>query len=272
MFLGAVAAAIAVAVAVSAQVPVTVTLRSGEKVQGSLVDLRAAGLEMQVNGSERMIPKDQVAVVDFGGVTQRLNNAAMQGLQGLSSNKHLVVFRNGNTEILDWTDVGGTSPLILRFGEGNNEKEYSSNEVARIYLAVPPGSGPTTPSSGGAQPDGTVVVLANTQWNRTGITVRTGDYLRFQVSGEVRFGTGPDDTAGPDGSAAARGIVSRMLPVRTLPLGGLIGAVGNNPPFSIGSAPQPIRMPGNGELVLGVNDNNFNDNSGSFRVVITRGR
>ena len=55
-----------------------------------------------------------------------------------------------------------------------------------------------------------------------------------------------------------------------MPVGGLIGQVGNSAPFPIGSNAQPIRMPANGTLMLGVNDNELGDNSGIFTVAITR--
>ena len=55
-----------------------------------------------------------------------------------------------------------------------------------------------------------------------------------------------------------------------MPVGGLIGRVGNSAPFPIGSNTQPIRMPATGALMLGVNDNELGDNSGFFSVVITR--
>jgi hypothetical protein len=58
--------------------------------------------------------------------------------------------------------------------------------------------------------------------------------------------------------------------VAGLPVGGLIGKVGNGRAFSIGSAPLPIRMPATGTLFLGINDLTFNDNSGWFRVVVSR--
>ena len=39
-----------------------------------------------------------------------------------------------------------------------------------------------------------------------------------------------------------------------MPVGGLIGRVGNSRPFPIGSNSQPITMPENGRLYLGIND------------------
>jgi hypothetical protein len=74
-----------------------------------------------------------------------------------------------------------------------------------------------------------------------------------------------------DGESATRAR-QRGLPVAAMPMGGLIGRVGAGQRFAIGTAPQAIRMPAGGRLWLGINDLDFEDNSGWFRVVITRGR
>ncbi|MSO49221.1 MAG: hypothetical protein EXQ49_04865 [Acidobacteria bacterium] len=266
---GVVAMAVAVGAVLSAQAPVTITLRSGETLQASLVDMGGRGFEVRVGGSERFIAKDLVAMVDFGG-----NVTPQQAwFNGMSPANNLVVFKNGDTLLADWTDVGGTSPLILRFNSGAAEREISADQVARIYL-VPASVGLVMrPKPVPEQSEGGVNVMASEPWTSAGITVSTGEYLRFSVSREIKFGTEPNDTASADGNSAARvSAVFRSLPVRSLPVGGLIGKVGNGQPFSIGSAPQPIRMPANGQLFLGINDLTFTDNSGWFRVVITRGR
>ena len=54
------------------------------------------------------------------------------------------------------------------------------------------------------------------------------------------------------------------------PPGGLIGRVGTSAPFPIGSNSQPIVMPADGRLMLGVNDNEPGDNSGAFTVTVTK--
>jgi hypothetical protein len=267
--MGAVVLAAAVGIVVSAQAGVTITLRSGEVLSARLIDLGAAGLEVDVQGANRRIPMDQVAIVDFGG-TPAVRQTWFTNMTGAD---HLVVFKNGDTLVTQWEDVGGTSPLILRIAGG---RELSSADVARIYLVRPGGatSGTigTTPSRGGAQADGSIAVMANAPWTDTGIAVRTGDYLRFEVGGEIRFGVNDGDTASADGNPAGRASATlRSVPVRSLPVGGLIGKVGTNgAPFSIGSAPEPIRMPAAGRLYLGINDLTFNDNSGFFRVIVTR--
>lgn len=266
IFAGVIAMALAVGAVMSAQAPVTITLRSGEVRTGTLIDLGMRGFEVHINGVQQWIPKDQVAIVDFGGSV----NPQASWFEGLSTN--LVVFKNGDTLRTEWTDVGGTTPLILRVNNGQGERELTSNDVARIYLVAPAGVGTTGAVTGGVQGDGAINVNAADPWTNTGINVRSGDMLRFQVSREIRVGPGANDTATADGNANINTDTTlfRRLPVAGLPVGGLIGKVGNGRAFSIGSAPQAVRMPATGTLFLGINDLTFNDNSGFFRVVVTR--
>ena len=53
-------------------------------------------------------------------------------------------------------------------------------------------------------------------------------------------------------------------PLRNASVGTLIGRVGNSAPFVIGAATIPIPMPAEGRLYLGVNDDDYRDNSGTF--------
>jgi hypothetical protein len=55
---------------------------------------------------------------------------------------------------------------------------------------------------------------------------------------------------------------------KTRPAAALIGRIGDDAPFLIGSDTGAIRVRGAGPLFLGVNDDAFDDNSGSFRVTI----
>jgi hypothetical protein len=266
LFAGIIAMALVASTVMSAQVPATVTLLSGEVLSVTMMDLMGAGFQVRVNGTERMIPKDQVAVVDFGGnVTPQAS--WFEGIGGLT---HLVVLKNGDTVKTEWIDIGGSTPLVLTF---SGDRQMNTNEVARIYLVAPSGINQTgNAATGGAQGDGSVQVNAADPWTNTGINVRSGEMLTFSVSREIRVGPGANDTATADGNpnVGAGTTMFRRLPVTSLPVGGLIGKVGNGRAFSIGSAPQAIRMPATGTLMLGINDLTFNDNSGWFRVVISR--
>jgi hypothetical protein len=114
---------------------------------------------------------------------------------------------------------------------------------------------------------GAVRVEANQAWTDSGIDVRVGDLISFRTTGQISFGRSEGQTAGPDGKSDVR---SPNYPVSVVPVGALIAKVANSAPFPIGSNTQPIRMPANGRLMLGVNDNELGDNSGFFSVVVQR--
>ena len=65
--MGTVVLAVAVGTVLTAQASVTMTLRNGDTIGVLLVDLKAGGFEVETRGATRMIPVDQVAMVDFGG-------------------------------------------------------------------------------------------------------------------------------------------------------------------------------------------------------------
>jgi hypothetical protein len=112
---------------------------------------------------------------------------------------------------------------------------------------------------------GSLRVRASDPWTNTRITVRRGQLVSFETVGNVFYSLDEGATAGPDGTASSRRN-SRQFPVRELGVCGLIGRVGNGAAFPIGSNSRPIVMPANGPLYLGINDSEFNDNSGYFRV------
>ena len=112
-----------------------------------------------------------------------------------------------------------------------------------------------------------VRVDASQAWTGTGFNVRAGDLLVFRASGRINFGQGVTQTSGPEGNDSLK---RASYPVAGMPVGALIGRVGNGAPFLIGTNTQPIRMPSNGPLMLGANDDEIGDNSGVFTVSITR--
>ena len=101
--------------------------------------------------------------------------------------------------------------------------------------------------------------------------MKKGQRVSFNASGQIRVTTagGPEATASPDGSGSFQGARTRY-PVPQMPVGGLIGRVGTGAAFPIGSNSQPITMPADGRLYLGINDDEFGDNSGTFTVTINR--
>ena len=121
---------------------------------------------------------------------------------------------------------------------------------------------------GGGRPRGLrereVMVQARQQWTDTGIAVRGGQTIYFEASGKVRWGRDRQD--GPDGENNSPRNPSRPIPSR--PAAALIGRVGDDAPFYIGSDTEGIRVRGSGTLYLGLNDETLEDNSGAFRVSV----
>jgi len=124
------------------------------------------------------------------------------------------------------------------------------------------------PDQGGGRPRGLrereVNVSARNQWTDTGISIRNGQTLYFEASGRIRWGKDRQD--GPEGENNSPRNPSRPIPGR--PAASLIGRVGDDAPFFIGSDVEGIRVRGSGTLSLGVNDETLEDNSGSFRVTV----
>ena len=255
--------------------PVTLTLKSTTRVSGNLVDLNASGFIMRIDGQERQFPKNDVAVVDFGD-PQEVKQLPAE-IVNLQPGQHAVVLHNGQVVTGEFVDVGGTQPLRISFLTNSGTRDLSSSDVRRIYLARPAveaGAG-AGPASG---PTHTVIVPARQAWSETGIVVRRGETLTFDVSGEIVYDRGGSTaTAGrnsnnatdrnmPVPSAQTATLIARVTPTR----GGVLGQAGASQPFSIGDQ-RTVVMPADGVLQLGINDTGFGDNRGEFRVAITGG-
>jgi hypothetical protein len=258
------AASLLVAGVASAQTSATLTLRSGEKVSGDLVDLGGVGYTMRVNGADRQIAQNDVAVIDFTGAT--MSEADWAKFTGTS----MVVLRNGQTIDGSLYDIGGTNPLKLTLKTSSGDREVSSTEVARIVLARP--DNVATGTSGIADTPsvaGAITVQANQPWTSTGVTVRKGQRVTFTTTGEIQLSDNASDVANANGARDGR--FAANAPIKQAAAGALIARVGNGAAFPIGLNSQPITMPAAGVLYLGINDDGFADNRGNFQVVVGAG-
>jgi hypothetical protein len=256
------AAAILVTGVAYAQDSATLTLRSGEKVSGQLVDLGGVGYTVRVNGSERQIPQNNVSVIDFTGGT--MTDADWAKFNGNS----VIVLRNGQTIDGQLYDIGGTSPLRLTIKSNNGERQIASTEVARIIISRPENAVATTGTGNAAtaQVPGAITVQANQPWTSTGVVVKKGQRLNFTTTGEVQLSDDANDIATADGAKSQR--YAANAPMKGVLAGALVGRIGpNGTPFAIGAQPT-IVAPAAGLLFLGVNDDGFGDNKGNFQVIV----
>lgn len=253
-----------------AQENATVVLKSGEQLHGQLVDLGGVGFTVRVGGNDRTVPQAEVARIDFAGGGNPSSNANITN--ELNNGKHVFQLRSGEVIAGNLYDIGGTSPLRITVDTASGRRDLSSSDVARIYLSAQ-GSGvaATTGSTAGAQPSvpGAIVVPGNQQWVATGITVRRGERIGFNATGEVVLSADANDKAQVTGAFSQRKAAGSPLPNELA--GALIGRIGNGEPFAIGDQ-KSIQMPASGPLYLGINDDGMGDNTGQFNVVITRSR
>jgi hypothetical protein len=253
-----------------AQESATITMRSGDKVSGELMDLGGVGFTVKVNGAERQIPANDVAVIDFGGSS--MSDADWAKIPG---SRPSVILRSGEVIPGRLTDIGGSSPLRLTISGRSGNRDVSSSEVSHIVLTRPAnapaassGSSDSTNANLASATGSGIVVSARQGWTATGMTVRRNDSYSINANGEVQLSGDANDIATPFGSKSGRKAANAPLPNALA--GALIGRIGpNGQPFAIGSG-VTIRMPGDGQLFLGINDDGFDDNRGEFRVDISR--
>ena len=246
-----------------AQESATLTLKSGEKVTGQLEDLGGVGFTIRVNGTERRIPQNDVAVIDFAGSSMTDADWAK-----VPEGEQRVILKSGEAINGQLADIGGSSPLRLTIRTASGDRDVSSSEVNHIVLARP-SSGIATSGSNLQAPTGSgITVSAKQPWTATGLTVRKGEVLSVNATGEVQLSTDSNDVATPFGSKSGRKATNAPLP--NVAAGALIGRIGaNGQAFGIGSGVQ-VPMPAAGQLFLGINDDGFGDNQGEYRVDIQR--
>lgn len=110
-----------------------------------------------------------------------------------------------------------------------------------------------------------VNVTAREAWTDTGVDLRQGQTIYIQASGETRWG--PNRRDGAAGERNSPYNAGRPLPDR--PAAALIARVGENDLIFIGADQGPYRIRANGRLYLGINDDFFQDNTGSLRVTVS---
>lgn len=244
-----------------AQENATLVLRSGERISGQLVDMNASGFQLKVNGQDRNVTPGDVAIIEFGS-----GNMTDADWAKVNDGQHVAWLKNGQTVSGQLFDIGGTSPLRLTFKTSSGDRDLTSSEVSRIVLART--SNAPAATTGSTQGGGAgITVSARQQWTSTGITVRRGQTITLNTTGEVKLGPDANDVATAAGSQAGRYAQNAPLP-GTL-AGALIGKIGvNGTPFGIGTQTS-VPMPAAGVLFLGVNDDDLNNNDGEFRVQIT---
>lgn len=237
-------------------------------------------LNLGEGGRESTYPVDQVVMIDFAG-----GEPTAADFAGLATaQEQVIVLRNVGPQRGQLANLVNGDTVQWEGANGQSQ-QFAIRDVARIYLdpaaarrifpQLANAAPAATATSGNAglddpvAPRGSIRVRANEAWTSTGVRVMKGQRVSFSATGEAQFSTDAGHRAGPDGSDAMK---SPNYPVPAMPVGGLIGKVGDSAPFPIGSNREPIVMPASGQLMLGVNDDFVTDNTGGFVVTLSNAR
>ncbi len=260
--------------------PATFVLRNGDRVNGELT--YKGGTTYTLNG--RDYPSSDVAVIAF--VPDDPAAAELRQIPRVDNNpseleRHVFVTRDGQVIFGKLYHISADGETITYDRREGGRHDISANQLARVYInpagarnvyaGILRNARGAVATSGVSGNSGGITVNGNQPWTDTGIDVKAGDQVAFVSSGQIRIASGnaPEAAAGPDGSSGFNA-PRNNYPVPAMAVGGLIGRVGTGAPFPIGSNNQRIRMPANGRLNLGVNDDGFGDNSGAFNVTVIR--
>jgi len=223
------------------------------------------------DGKDLTFPVDQVAVIDFAGGRPTADELGKLGAG------QMIALRDGNVAAGRLVNMISGETLVWDHENGQRQ-QFAIRDVSRVYLNPATartvynggrGAANTAVATAGQAAGAAVPVRVDARqaWTDTGITVNAGDRVVFNASGQIQFGTGAGQTSDPNGNPAER---RANYPLPSAPVGALIGKIGNSAPFGIGMQTQPLGMPASGRLMLGINDNELGDNSGSFTVTVTK--
>jgi hypothetical protein len=175
-------------------------------------------------------------------------------------------FAVGSSQSLNVPVEGRLFLLINDNDYSDNAGQFNVRLVITPSQTTQPGSDGTGGLSGSQGYDKYVQVSANSRETDTGIDLRAGDRISFSAGGSV-YSRGTDAIS-PEGNRYydKRG---ENYPMRDAAFGSLVGYIrtnyGQTRPFYIGST-QTITVPESGRLILMINDNDYSDNNGFFRV------
>jgi Cutinase len=116
-----------------------------------------------------------------------------------------------------------------------------------------------------------LVVSGTQEWTNTKVTVPAGDNLGITAGGQITVS--PTETVGPAGDPSCtptQNYPGGAFPAPSLPCYSLIARIGNGTPFEVGTSAL-VTATSSGVLFVGINDDTFSGNSGSWTVNIKLG-
>lgn len=252
-----------------------VFVRRGERVQVSATGVITVGrARITPDGLPRTDPSAPLPNANEGKLIGAISNDPSAQIIELGSNREFTADRNGRLYLTanrgSFTDARGAFDVQVRRERSFNARDTDELDRGSIRSRNRDTYGRPVDQNRGA--DLTVEVPGNSRGTDTRIDVRAGDQITFSASGTVVAGQRAG-SVGPEGKASSGfGGIIGTRPVPGAGVGALIGYVRTTDgqtiqPFFIGNQ-FTYTVQADGRLYLAINDDNYNDNSGSFTVRI----
>lgn len=249
-----------------------VFLRRGERVQVTATGVITAGRSrITPDGLRSTDPTAPLPNASEGKLIGAVSNNPQAQIVELGSSQEFTADRNGRLFLTvnrgNYADARGSFNVQIRSERNNSPRDTSDD---RGGVRTRNRGGDYGDRNRGGQQDRTVDVPGNSRGMDTGIDLRAGEPLTISASGTIIAGNRVGQV-GPDG-ASNSGLGINARPVPSAGVGALIGYIrmanGQMSPAYLVGSNLSTTAPMDGRLILAINDDNYNDNSGSFRVRI----
>ena len=254
-----------------------VDVRRGERVQVSATGVILVGRSrIPPDGLRSSDPSAPLPNAAEGELIGAIGDDPRAPIIELGSRREFTADRDGRLYLTanrgSYTDARGSFDVQIR-----RERDLNAADNGEA-LGRPPRTGirSRTGQGGGFGRPGAreqvIDVPGTSRGTDTGLDVRSGDQIVFTASGTVVAGQRAGQVSPEGGRTTGFGSIIGTRPVPNVGVGALIGYIRTpdgqtSQAFFIGSN-LTFTVPVDGRLYLAINDDNYNDNSGSFSVRI----
>src|SRR5215510_11093581 len=256
-----------------------IDLRSGERVQVNASGLILAGRSrITPDGLRTTDPRSPLPGAAEGMLIGAIGNDPDSPILELGTSKEFVADKDGRLFLTSnrgsYADARGSFTVQIKrerdltalndSSDTNPSRRNDPNARTRTRQRDVPQK--RTPQ------ETTLDVAGTSRGTDTSIDVRTGDEITISATGRIIAGRRLGEVGPEGGRAGGFGSIVGTRPLPTAGPGALIGYIRlsngqTSQPFFIGSQ-LTISAPADGRLYLAINDDDYSDNGGAFKVTI----
>ena len=251
-----------------------IDLRSGERVQVNASGIILAGRSrITPDGLRASDPRSPLPSAAEGMLIGAIGNDPDSPILELGTSREFVADRNGRLFLTanrgTYADARGSFNVQIKRERdltalnGNTNPSQRNTPIRNRPRDVPERRTPQESS---------LDVAGTSRGTDTRLDVRTGDEITITATGRVIAGRRLGEVGPEGGRSSGFGSIVGTRPVPSVGPGALIGYIRlsngqMSQPFFIGSQ-LTLSVPADGRLYLAINDDDYSDNGGAFKVTI----